>query len=555
MAGSNIFDTLSKEPLERFVLTYTDNLTAIYEYDSCEIHEFLTSLKVDTEAQKRDILFNLRKCLHEKLCEFFPDSYDELYNRKKASKLVNDIYIIGHSVVNKMEDKRLKTVYKKLRGNDLELSLPVVTDDSILDDHIDENNTHEVVNVCIQLKVTVKDLCNTVNRLQDDIKELTARLEDQPNQRCPHCVGDPRNTPAAHDNPPRDNETPPRDNETPPSDNVPAPEQAAAQTDEAEATAPGHREEVNGHQSPGSVDDPNDLDDQHQSDSNTNAETATQVNRPTVTESQQAPTDNTPPNSQSFTLPQRQRKQAKQGRLFTVVNGSATRQMSISGINNANRPSAAPKSVYVGKLAESTTPDSLRKHLREEGINDVVDVIDLRCKIQGRSSFCIIVESQQSETTLYDPNIWPLGAKIRQYKERTQNSNLNNSRQNGLRQSDNSKPPAKNQRNQVFNRTNGPQKPQVDRKLNSGTPKQSTTTQCSFDGSKTAWCNDYGNFAPLQSLPGAVYGRPFPTSAQTDVPLHKPFYYPTQNFFPTIANRFAPLMDLSGASWIPTRVA
>ena len=89
MARSNIFDTLSKEPLERFVLTYTDNLTAIYEYDSCEIHEFLTSLKVDTEAQKRDILFNLRKCLHEKLCEFFPDSYDELYNRITEKKLAN----------------------------------------------------------------------------------------------------------------------------------------------------------------------------------------------------------------------------------------------------------------------------------------------------------------------------------------------------------------------------------------------------------------------------------------------------------------------------------
>ena len=74
--------------------------------------------------------------------------------------------------------------------------------------------------------------------------------------------------------------------------------------------------------------------------------------------------------------------------------------------------------LYVGRLAEDTTEESLREHIRETGLNntDVADVIKLKCKQPGQTSFCVSLNTKKAENSLYALMKWPSGVKVRPYK-------------------------------------------------------------------------------------------------------------------------------------------
>ena len=64
-------------------------------------------------------LLQLRHNLFEKLCEErISMSNRELIRRKKRNRVIEDIYIIGNSLVNGLEDKNMRKVLKKESIND-----------------------------------------------------------------------------------------------------------------------------------------------------------------------------------------------------------------------------------------------------------------------------------------------------------------------------------------------------------------------------------------------------------------------------------------------------
>ena len=434
-AGRNVLETLNSEPPERFVLTFVDNLAAVFEYDAKEIQDFLLSLKTDSDAQHKDILFRLRQALHDKLCESFPDIYNvnSMYNRRKNDALARDIYVIGYSVISNMEDRRLKTVYKNLNGNPSDMSVPII-DESLLSE---ESDTANITAVCIQLKVSVMQLTNTVNRLQDDINSLTEQLEAQQNH-CVTCESRLSNNPITISAP--DENTSNTGQLEQPGQNVNQETPTLAHEEGNQTTEDAQTDVQEGNQLASATplatapaeNTQNNVQDVSQVASTTAPEernrTVNGSDRPGTTE-----TRNPGGGDQGFALPQHQRKQAKQGRLFTEVHGSATRTLTISGVANQTQTTTRPRSVYIGKLSDSTTPITLRQHPREVGAHDITDVIDLKCKIPGRSSFCVIVDSQQSEDVLYNANNWPLGAKVRPYKEKKQIDHQNRANRIGPR--------------------------------------------------------------------------------------------------------------------------
>ena len=76
--------------------------------------------------------------------------------------------------------------------------------------------------------------------------------------------------------------------------------------------------------------------------------------------------------------------------------------------------------VYVGHLSDDTSEDGIRAHLADMGIpnDNIADVIKLRCRNSGESSFCISLDNKKYEQKVYDPSKWPIDVRIRPFKEK-----------------------------------------------------------------------------------------------------------------------------------------
>ena len=127
--------------------------------------------------------------------------------------------------------------------------------------------------------------------------------------------------------------------------------------------------------------------------------------------------------AEPFTLPRDQRQRVKQGKVFTgsqrqPISGTSTKKMSVQGLKNATEPC----SIYIGRLSNKVTATSLRKHLCEHGINNISDIIDLKCKVHGQSSFCVVADGKDIEDAIYNPAVWPQGVKVRPFGEKTPSS-------------------------------------------------------------------------------------------------------------------------------------
>ena len=153
------------------------------------------------------------------------------------------------------------------------------------------------------------------------------------------------------------------------------------------------------------------------------AQTSTTVDQPPVADN--APTSSTQlTESQSheseFQLPSDQRRKLRRGN-----NAQASSRIPVQGTGNTHSIQAASntarspvKAVYIGQLSDGTSVQDIRSHLREIGVSHVSDIMQLSCRVEGQSSFCVSVDSSSDEDKLYSHGNWPAGARVRPYRER-----------------------------------------------------------------------------------------------------------------------------------------
>ena len=98
--------------------------------------------------------------------------------------------------------------------------------------------------------------------------------------------------------------------------------------------------------------------------------------------------------------------------------------------------------IYVGNLANNTTPDDIRAHLGDLDISGVSDVFRLSSDGSKHTSLCVSVDNQPSEDAVFQANKWPRGVRLRSYISRknqlqsvnTKRNPLNNYRQGNSHQ-------------------------------------------------------------------------------------------------------------------------
>ena len=354
------------------------------------------------------------------LCEKFPAYVNrETLKRRKSEKIAFDIYIIGFALVNDLEDTRLKAITKPTsRANASQYE----------ESFFNETNG-ELLETCLELKQTMSVLTAEVRSLTKEVQELKAKLAAAPT---PPSTNDTvevtdqtRDAEAPIDSggppgPPSIMETgvgnvshadaPPRNSNT----------TASVNDDGPAAVQPGAAQVLTGpdRQATGTINNLPSQNPEHVS--STPPQTAQNNSRTQNEQNSKAP----------FSLQPNQRSKARQGRSFTgstcqPISGTATTLTTIKGIDSVK----TLKSVYIGRLADTVTTASLHKHFRETGVKNITDIIDLKCRTHGQSSFCIIVDGSEAEESVYNSEIWPVGVKIRPYEEKkTHNSKTVNRR-------------------------------------------------------------------------------------------------------------------------------
>jgi hypothetical protein len=77
--------------------------------------------------------------------------------------------------------------------------------------------------------------------------------------------------------------------------------------------------------------------------------------------------------------------------------------------------------VYVGKLKTDTTEKAVRAHLHEIGIDheDVADILRLNNKNRDYASFCISINTNESEAVALRRSNWPSGVAVRKFQRKT----------------------------------------------------------------------------------------------------------------------------------------
>ena len=361
MGQDTIFERLSSSAdAETFANIFTENLPCIFEYDKEEITDYLSSDVTDRDTHIAKLM-GLRLQLLDKLRLTFPDSYTsaEMYNRRKTGPLVEDIYILGNSIVNKMKDRRLSKVLKPRTGS--ETVSHRQPEDAVIE-------TSDLVETCVLLRDTVTNLSGTIGTLTNEISDLRdkiATLEMKLSRLPMHRNNDETEQQVTSDdigtiqrptNPEGNQEQEPHDQNTPPIE----------------------------------IED---------SDS----------------------TDN------EFRLPVSQLRKLRRGQLKVqrtshneVVGSAPARRFRIEAAKvNAHSNKPGVIAIYVGHMNENSTETSLKDHLRDIGITSVTGIVNLRCRLQGKTSFCVSLDSQRDEEKMYKPENWPAGVRDRPFKERT----------------------------------------------------------------------------------------------------------------------------------------
>ena len=114
---------------EGLTQTFHNHLQDIF---SCTKHGFTSFC----EQFDQDNLSILRDSLFAKLCENNSNYADkEICQRRKKKPIINDIYILGYSLINQLEDKGMKGIIKTDKTGDCSIlnnSEHVIEDNTLL---------------------------------------------------------------------------------------------------------------------------------------------------------------------------------------------------------------------------------------------------------------------------------------------------------------------------------------------------------------------------------------------------------------------------------------
>ena len=397
-----VFETLTQQNPDDLHVIFQDKIEEIFEYDASEIQEYLLAITPRDNgdlASLQDILLSIRSTLHTSVKEKFAAlANSELYNRRKDEKIAHDIYILGCCIVNNTPDKRIDKTLKSINGA-LHLSGSITGDASAGSAHSLSPPGGDILEVCVELKQTVKLLTDSVNKLSTEVIDLKHEVQRLKGQSATQENGATASTPEVA--PGGDGDDAPNRSAVTPSAPPPPP------------SPPPPPPPFN----PSSVDNNRILSQPRPNNDDQRRSTVATVEQGCNTLEQD---DYQLPRSQRLNI-QRGHFKATASKLDrTEVHGASDTHMHISGV----APSKS-RSVYVGRLSSSTSVEKMRLHLRDSGINRISDVIKLNCRNPDQSSFCIVVDDETCERDMYNPDIWPKFVRIRPYTPKKGGSSKN----------------------------------------------------------------------------------------------------------------------------------
>ena len=119
--GESVFQVITNAG-ENLAATFCEKLHDIYAHAKAEVIEFIEELDNPT-------LLDIRRTLFAKVIEILPQYKDsELFSRRSKILLIEDVYIIGYTVINKLEGKKLKKIIKGDPTKDASLQEDGATD-------------------------------------------------------------------------------------------------------------------------------------------------------------------------------------------------------------------------------------------------------------------------------------------------------------------------------------------------------------------------------------------------------------------------------------------
>ena len=373
---------------ENKVVTFCDKSGEVYAYAKSEIIDFID--KLDNET-----LLNLRKTLFSKLSEIFAQyKRNDLYARRSKSLLVEDIYIIGYSVISKMEDKRLKKI---LKGDPaLESQSDLIDDKDIFETCVDQKISSEILRVRFnQLEKKVHDLEDEVTSLKLTILGLTEKHEQADVSLQGGEISD-------EDEDSSNDISVVSDNSEPGQPNQPLEPQIVIKNVLVESKS---KAEVK----PASTLSSNEKDTPKATESGFRY---TKGHRRKIVDGPKKK-----PSSSRNSRPTEKP---------TAVTGCATVPLRVEAADNSEILQPRTCHVYVGHLARDTTEDAIRAHLNDIGVHEnyIEDVIKLKCRKNTESSFCISLCDMDAETKVYDPSNWPSNVRRRPFNQKKSHSQL-----------------------------------------------------------------------------------------------------------------------------------
>ena len=345
------------------IADFIQNLVAIYEHDKTEIIEFLS-------AEPRACLVDLRNALLEECCILLPEYNNKyLFARRKSHTLAEDIYILGYSVVSKLQHKDLYRIFKDANPDE----------NSINEVGCKSEEFSEILDVVAALKEQVNQLTQTVTNLRKRMETVEGVLTEKQLLEL-----DAANSLKSY------------------KDNMTGSEEV--DTDEVSAT-------MNGNQS---------NDEQAIIENNV----ASAAKKPNETFVQVIQTDPKPVED-DFRHSRGQRKDIRRGKHKVK---SSQRPSIIGRSEERHQVKAASKHpvtskehslVYIGKLSHDTDEQAVRNQLVDCGITQVADVIKLNCRKPDEASFCVSLYGSEAENAVYSPDNWPAGIIVRPYSQRS----------------------------------------------------------------------------------------------------------------------------------------
>ena len=319
------------------------------------------------ETLDDECLSKLREYLFVQLRKANPEINDkELCHRRKKSKVIDDIYILGYCLINGLEDRRLQKTLKCDNGKISDIT-------SVNDGDFQENIA---LSVCAELK-------SEINKLKNSIKCMEARIVTLQNENCELKLkmldGDVQKQAR---------------NELRPS----------LPKNKIKVFADVHKDK----------------------DGVTQLPQTEQV--VTLMDTKNVDDDDKNRNESPFRHSKWGRNKILKGLKLsrdneqnTTKSANATKKFQIEAAPQTDKRISKSETylIYIGKLSEKTDENSLRAHLLHIGLKnqDISDVLKLNTRRETERSFCVSVDSKRGQDLIFDrKNNWPVGVRIRPFK-------------------------------------------------------------------------------------------------------------------------------------------